>query len=160
MQVISLLWQARIVDKFERVNKGLREDAAKHFHQVRLLPARSLRIQTITNVRAIRAMSLERAFAARFAAAAQTCYAGHLKAAPYVGICFAISAAVPRITEGCLFFVGATLLATGQNSFGQILQAFSLMTFSVAFSSSMLGYIPALSKSMRAGLDLLRARAR
>lgn len=55
-----------------------------------------------------------------------------------------------------MFFVGAVLMANGTYTLQQTLEAFALITFSVAFSGALLGYIPAISKSARAALDLLR----
>ena len=86
--VISLVWQARVVDHYERINKARREDMAKHFHSA------------VANVRAIRSMALESVFAERYAASAAASYTSHVRASPYAGICYAISSAVPRITEG------------------------------------------------------------
>ena len=55
-----------------------------------------------------------------------------------------------------MFYVGAVLTAKGLYTFQQTLEAFSLITFSVAFSGALLGYVPAVSKAARAALDLLR----
>lgn len=85
-------------------------------------------------------MSLERAFLEQFDSINEICYTSHVKATPYAGACYAVSSAMPRITEGTLFFIGALLMASGRYTFDRVITTFSLIAFTVAFGGTMFGY--------------------
>lgn len=122
----------------------MRENLSKEFRQI------------VSNVPAIRSMSMESKFSEKFALDLERTYIGGRKAAPSAGLALALGGALTYIAEGLMFYVGAVLMVKGGYSFGQMVQVFTLIIFSVTFSGQIMGFLPAMAKSLRAAIDFWR----
>ncbi|GAA6016228.1 hypothetical protein JCM11491_003775 [Sporobolomyces phaffii] len=136
--------QASILNGFEASNKLKRENVSKKFHQ------------TFSNIRPIRAMSIQPVFARSFLDTAEEAYRGGVKAAPFAGLGFATGFALIYCVEGLMLYVGALLIVKGRYDFPKMLQVFSLILFAVTFAGQLMGYLPSMAKSIAASIDLLR----
>ncbi|KAL8290518.1 hypothetical protein RQP46_002776 [Phenoliferia psychrophenolica] len=142
--IITTRVQANIQTKFEGENKGLREDLSVKFHQ------------SVSNIRAIRSMSIEKVFATKFERAVQETYAGAIKAAPFSGFGFALGGSLTYFAEALMFYVGALLIISGRYTFGKMVEVFTLIMFSITFSSQIMTTLPGMAKAIRAAIDFAR----
>lgn len=107
-------------------------------------------------------MSMESKFSEKFALDLERTYIGGRKAAPSAGLALALGGALtyiaegttlfffllhqrlgtdsPLFMEGLMFYVGAVLMVKGGYSFGQMVQVFTLIIFSVTFSGQIMGF--------------------
>ncbi|GEM10173.1 pheromone transporter [Rhodotorula toruloides] len=136
--------QAAVLNKLEGVNKLRREEVSKRFHQ------------TLANVRAIRSMSVQPVFARTFESTADSAYSSGIKAAPFAGFGFASTFTLTYLSQGLMLYVGALLIVSGRYTFSKMLQVFTLIIFTITFAGSLMNYLPAMAKSLRAANDLLR----
>ncbi|GAA5914052.1 ABC transporter ATP-binding protein [Sporobolomyces salmoneus] len=142
--VIATRLQASILNKFEMSNKLKRENVSKKFHQ------------TFSNIRPIRAMSIQPVFERAFLETTEEAYRGGVKAAPFAGLGFATGFALIYCVQGLMLYVGALLIAKGRYDFAKMLRVFSLILFAVTFAGQLMGYLPSMAKSIAASIDLLR----
>ncbi|GAA5982821.1 hypothetical protein JCM11641_004636 [Rhodosporidiobolus odoratus] len=142
--IIATRLQAAVLNNYEGSNKVKRENVSKRFHQ------------TMSNIRPIRSMSIQPVFAEKFERTTASAYAGGIKAAPFLGFGAALALTMTYLAQGLMLYVGALLITKGRYTFGQMLQVFSLILFTVTFSGSLMNYLPAMAKSLRAANDLLR----
>ncbi|PLW50024.1 hypothetical protein PCASD_01277 [Puccinia coronata f. sp. avenae] len=134
----------KLSSRFEQINKILREQVANQFHL------------TISNTKAIRAMSLEPLMRERFIESAIKSRKMFIRSAPLHGISSGLNIAMTYLADGLLFYVGAVLVMKGLYTFEKLLQVFSLIIFSVTFAGQIVGSVPSFSKSVRAAMDLIR----
>ncbi|WAR58581.1 hypothetical protein PtB15_5B815 [Puccinia triticina] len=134
----------KLSSKFELLNKILREQVANQFHL------------TISNTKAIRAMSLEPLMRERFIESSIKSRKMFIRSAPLHGISSGLNIAMTYLADGLLFYVGAVLVIKGLYTFEKLLQVFSLIIFSVTFAGQIVGSVPSFSKSVRASMDLIR----
>ncbi|GAA5960635.1 hypothetical protein JCM3765_005883 [Sporobolomyces pararoseus] len=142
--VLATRAQASILNKFEATNKVKRENVSKKFHQ------------TFSNIRPIRAMSIQPVFERNFLDTTEEAYKGGVKAAPFAGLGFATGFALIYCVQGLMLYVGALLIVKGRYDFPKMLQVFSLILFAVTFAGQLMGYLPSMAKSIAASIDLLR----
>lgn len=111
--VITTRLQAGVLQQHESQNKVLREEVSKKFHQVRCSISRSSLSwrftadwplssfpQTVSNLRAIRSMSIEPVFAQKFEHSIAEAYVGGVRAAPFAGMGAATGFALTYLAEG------------------------------------------------------------
>lgn len=106
---IATRLQASILNKFEMSNKLKRENVSKKFHQVSLSAPVLKRItelifpplsKTFSNIRPIRAMSIQPVFERTFLDTTEEAYRGGVKAAPFAGLGFATGFALIYCVQG------------------------------------------------------------
>ncbi|KAM0752358.1 P-loop containing nucleoside triphosphate hydrolase protein [Meredithblackwellia eburnea MCA 4105] len=131
-------------NKLEGHNKKHRETISIKFHQ------------SISNIKAIRSMALEKVFADRFEESAETTYKGGLKAAPASACAMAIPALTLGLAQGVIYFMAAVLIVKGRSTFGRVVETYSLILFCLTAASGVLGFLPGLAKTNRACIDLYR----
>ncbi|KNZ55622.1 hypothetical protein VP01_262g4 [Puccinia sorghi] len=134
----------KLSSRFELLNKLLREQVANQFHQ------------TISNNKAIRAMSLEPLMRERFIECTIKSRKMFIRSSPLHGLSSGLNIAMTYLADGLLFYVGAVLVMKGLYTFEKLLQVFSLIIFSVTFAGQIVGSVPSYSKSVRAAMDLIR----
>ncbi|KAA1120133.1 hypothetical protein PGT21_037188 [Puccinia graminis f. sp. tritici] len=134
----------KVSSRFEQLNKILREQVANQFHL------------TISNTKAIRAMSLEPLMRERFVEYSIKSRKMFIRSSPLHGISSGLNIAMTYLADGLLFYVGAALVMKGLYTFEKLLQVFSLIIFSVTFAGQIVGTVPSFSKSVRAAMDLIR----
>lgn len=110
--IIATRFQALMLSKLESENKRLREDVSRRFHQVSAMECLSASIsplpadtnvalsQAVSNVKAIRSMSIQSVFDNDFLEAASMAYAGGVKAGPFAGMCTSTALALTYGGEG------------------------------------------------------------
>lgn len=101
--VLATRAQGGVIAKFEAKNKIMRDDISKKFHQVRhsspVLYSADCSIQVASNIRAIRAMSIETVFVEKFDESIDVAYVSGVKTAPFAGFGFGMGAALTYIAE-------------------------------------------------------------
>ncbi|GAA5945971.1 hypothetical protein JCM3775_007566 [Rhodotorula graminis] len=142
--VVIVRAQTSVLNRLEQTNKLKRENVSKRFHQ------------TISNIRPIRSMSIQSVFANTFEDSARTAMAGGVKAAPFTAAGFASVNTLTYLTEALMLYIGAILVTSGRYSFSKMLQVFSIIIFTVTFSSGLMNYLPGMAKCLRAANDLVR----
>lgn len=86
--VLSTLASTRILGKYERINKRQREECARRF------------FQTVTNIKAIRSMSLEPVFLNKFEKSVEEAYFGGRRSAFFTGFGTGIAYFVIYVAQG------------------------------------------------------------
>ncbi|KAK4705248.1 ATP-binding cassette, subfamily B (MDR/TAP), member 1, partial [Phenoliferia sp. Uapishka_3] len=142
--VIATRLQANVQSKFEGENKIMRENVSTKFHQ------------NVSNIRAIRSMAIEKVFATTFEEAVQETYVGGRKAATFSAFGYALGNSLTYIAEALMFYVGAVLCTSGKYTFSKMIEVFTLILFSITFSSQIMAYLPGMAKAIRASIDLAR----
>lgn len=102
-------------------------------------------------------MSIESVFVERFEESIDRAYVGGAQAAPFAGFGFGLGASLTYVAEGSycfrralsradslisalMFYVGAILIANGRYTFVKMIEVFTLIIFSVTFSSQIMTY--------------------
>ncbi|EPQ26776.1 uncharacterized protein PFL1_05754 [Pseudozyma flocculosa PF-1] len=139
------IWaQNRAVVRYEGRNKVKREEVGKRFYDM------------VSNVRGIRAMSLEPVFEKNFTEAVVEAQRCGMRAAAFTGLGFGLGQALTYVAEAVMFLVGVVLIVQGRYDFSRMMQVFNLIIFAVTFAAHAMDTLPNLSKSMRAAADLDR----
>ncbi|GAA95096.1 hypothetical protein E5Q_01751 [Mixia osmundae IAM 14324] len=142
--IACLSMQTTLLSRFEAENKRKREDCAKRFHV------------SVSNIRALRAMSLEAVFVDKFATSVEDCYRGDSKAVIIASLGYGIANGMTYIAEGLMFYVGAVLIVRQNYTFPQMVQIFTLIVFAVTFAAQIMSFVPQLAKACQASIDLVR----
>ncbi|PWY99973.1 P-loop containing nucleoside triphosphate hydrolase protein [Testicularia cyperi] len=142
--IVALFLQSRVMAHHEARNKLKRELVSERFYAA------------ISNVRSIRAMGLESVFSRAHATAVAEAQSCAIRSSVYAGFGHALSDALTYIAEALMFYVGAKLMVAGSYDFGRMIQVFNLIIFAVTFAAQMLTFLPGLSKSTQALVDLDR----
>ncbi|KAM6501467.1 P-loop containing nucleoside triphosphate hydrolase protein [Amanita muscaria] len=134
--------QTGLVAKCEVRNKRAREDVAQSYYEA------------ILNVRAIRSMSIEAAFKARFNKAADQALLTGVKGALVEGCTYGVASGLIYLAEAILFYVGAVLIASGTYTYLQMVEVLNLVVFSVTIGSQLMAFTQKIAKSVHAASDL------
>lgn len=140
--IVAMTLQSRLVNRYEGRNKLKREEVAKRFYDM------------VANVRGIRAMALEPAFAGHYKEAINDAQHCGIRAAAFSGFGFGLGEALTYLAEALMYYVGAVLIIKGTYDFTKMVIVFNLIIFAVTFAAQTMAYLPGLSKSMRATADL------
>ena len=138
-----MVLQEGLVGKAEVANKAKREDVAKVFYEVSRDPKKIgvvLTLQSVANVRGIRAMALDGTFRKEFMRDAVAAKATGTRTGWFVAIGLAASAALPLFAQALLNWVGAQFMIKGYISYPEMLQVYNLVLFSLTFGSAMLDF--------------------
>ncbi|SDA01401.1 BZ3500_MvSof-1268-A1-R1_Chr10-1g02629 [Microbotryum saponariae] len=130
--------------KHEARNKVLRENVARRFHL------------NVSNIKALRSMSLESVVLAKFEHTLRETYAGAMRAAPLAGMGNGVTLGLTFVAEAVMVYVGALLIANGRYDFEKMATIFSLIIFSMTYAAQIAIYMPAITKSQEAIIDLSR----
>ncbi|ETS62367.1 hypothetical protein PaG_03452 [Moesziomyces aphidis] len=136
--------QSRVISVYEARNKLKREAVSERLHAA------------LSHIRAIRAMGLESVFAQLHQGALDDAQRCGMQASVFSGFGHGLSDALTYIAEALIFFVGAKLIVSGEYDFARMMQVFNLIIFAVTFAAQMLTFLPGMSKSMKALVDLDR----
>lgn len=122
--------------------------------------------QVLSNVKAIRSMSIQPVFDGTYGRVVASTYAGGIRAAPFAGLGFASTFTLTYLSQGAggssrwqrpeegngivadsssratgiMLLVGAVLVTSGRYTFGKMLQVFSLIIFTVTFAGQLMNY--------------------
>ena len=111
-------------------------------------------MQSILNVRSIRAMSLEPVLQEQFDRATSACLATGIRGAFVEGCTYGVASALIYFAEALLFYVGAVLIARGTYTYLQMVQVLNLVVFTVTIGSQLMAFTHKIAKSVQATTDL------
>lgn len=169
---------ASVLNRLEAENKDKREAISKHLMEVSLgwhfnrgtqrleSDSFSSMRQVLSNVKAIRSMSIQPVFDGTYGRVVASTYAGGIRAAPFAGLGFASTFTLTYLSQGAgvssrcqrpeegngivadslspatgiMLLVGAVLVTSGRYTFGKMLQVFSLIIFTVTFAGQLMNY--------------------
>jgi len=136
--------QTGMAAKCELRNKRAREEVAQSYYDA------------ILNVRAIRAMSIEAAFRARFEKAADEALLTGVKGGMVEGCTYGVASGLIYFAEAVLFYVGAVLVAKGTYTYLQLVEVLNLVVFSVTIGTQLMAFTQKVAKSVQATSDFDR----
>ncbi|KAF8586910.1 P-loop containing nucleoside triphosphate hydrolase protein [Ramaria rubella] len=134
--------QTRLISKFQLRNKRAREEVSKIYYEA------------ISNVRSIRAMSLQSVFASQFDVALAKALRTGVRGAFVEGSTFGVTNAMIYLSEALLFYVGAIMVAKGTYTYLQMVQILDLLVFSVSIAAQMMVFVDKITKSAQAAHDM------
>ena len=120
--------QSILIARCELRNKRAREDVAQCYYDA------------ISNIRAIRSMSIESAFRARFEDAANVALVTGLRGAMVEGCAQGVASGLIYLAEALLFYVGAVLVANGSYTYLRMVEVLNLVVFSVTIGSQLMAF--------------------
>lgn len=133
----------KILGRLELDNKRWRESVAMEFYL------------TMNQMKAIRVLSIDGVMRERFQRSVMGSKSAFIRASPFGGIPYGLNTALAYSAEALMFYVGSQWVVEGRYSFEKMTQVFSLIIFSVTFAGQMISYVPSISRSARAFIDLL-----
>ncbi|KAL4887973.1 P-loop containing nucleoside triphosphate hydrolase protein [Aspergillus ambiguus] len=113
-------------------------------------------VETFSEIRTVRMLTLEPFFHKKYLKAAATCTAAGLRKAFYTGFLFGLVESMIMFISALIFYYGAVLVSSGQFKVRDIMTAFSMLLFSIGYASIVLSWIPQISTSRDMGSRLLR----
>ena len=151
--ILTMVVQSRLVAKCELRNKRAREAVAKDYYEVSWrccffclqcggLPAT---LQTIINIRGIRAMGFESVFRERFNESAEHALYTGVRGAFVEGCTYGVASSLIYLSEAVLFYAGAVLVAQGTYTYLQMVQVLNLVVFTVSIGSQLMAFSKLLS---------------
>jgi ATP-binding cassette subfamily B (MDR/TAP) protein 1 len=146
--VVTMVVQSRLVAKYALRNKRAREQVAKEYYDVSWpwclfclrhggLP---VNLQTIINIRGIRAMGFESVFQERFDGSADRALNTGVRGAFVEGCTYGVASSLIYLSEALLFYAGAVLVSNGTYSYLQMVQVLNLVVFSVSIGSQLMAF--------------------
>lgn len=118
--------------------------------------AMSIFTETFSNLKTVRALCLEKIFTSKHQQAAVGVFKVGVQKAIYCGILFGFSQAALLYIMALTFYYASVLLASGEFDLGQVFRVLTLLLFSIANASIILGFVPQISVSQEAASRLLR----
>ncbi|KAH0538273.1 hypothetical protein FGG08_005144 [Glutinoglossum americanum] len=116
----------------------------------------SIFAETFSNIRTVRALTLEGYFRGKYAKATNYAFKVGLKRASYSGAFFGLTDSGIQFVTALIFYYGALLAASGEFDVGDILMGFSLLIFSMSNANQVISFIPQISSSRDSAVRLLR----
>lgn len=142
--VLTMVVQSRLVAKCELRNKRAREDVAKGYYEVGMSCCVRdyllIALQTIINIRGIRAMGFESVFSERFNDSAENALRTGVRGAFVEGCTYGVASSLIYLSEALLFYAGAVLVSRGTYSYLQMVQVLNLVVFTVSIGSQLMAF--------------------
>ena len=113
-------------------------------------------VETFTDIRTVRALTLESYFHRKYTQATSSAFAVGVKRAMYSGFFFGMSDSAIMFITALIFWFGAYLAQHNEYSVKSILTVFSLLLFSTANANAVIAYIPQISSSADTASRLIR----
>lgn len=98
--------------------------------------------ETVSGIRTLRILALEKMFVRRYDAADGDLQAARLRDSIYSGVSFGITSFIPFLCQSLLLWYGMKLIADNIYSSGTILTVYSILFFSIASVSTLLQAVP------------------
>lgn len=134
---------AKISEKWEGHSNDAAEGAASIF------------TETFTNIKSVRALTLETHFIEKYLTATNKALRIGLQRAFYSGFFFGLSDSAGNFSTALIFYVGSKLVADGA-SIKDIIQVFTMLLFTIGQVSAVLEFIPQIGSSKDTAARLLR----
>ncbi|KAI9042605.1 ABC transporter ATP-binding protein [Aspergillus affinis] len=113
-------------------------------------------IEMFSEIRTVRALTLESFFHRKHLNAAAKCVTVGLRKAVYTGILFGLVEVTIIFVSALIFFYGAVLVSYEGFTVNSILTVFSMLLFSIGYAGTVFSWIPQISTSRTMGSRLLR----
>lgn len=117
--------------------------------------ASSIFTETFSNIRVVRALTLEAYFERKHRVATMDTYKVGLRRAGYSGLLFGLTDSMTLFIIAVVFYYGAVLVTKGSKSVGSILQVINLLLLGVANSSAILTMVPQINSSRTTATQML-----
>ena len=118
--------------------------------------ANSVFNETISNIRTVRALTLEGYFHEKYFRATHKAFNTGLKRSTCTGFFFGLSDSAILFVEALVFWFGARITSSNRNSIQNILTVLSMLLFSIANANAIIAFIPQISSSRSTATRLLR----
>lgn len=98
--------------------------------------------ETVSGIRTLRILGLERLFVRRFDAAAKNLRTAKVRDSFYSGASFGLNGLIPYVAQGILFWYGMKLIADQVYSPSKVLMVYTIIFFSISSISTLLAALP------------------
>ncbi|KAF2814612.1 P-loop containing nucleoside triphosphate hydrolase protein [Mytilinidion resinicola] len=112
--------------------------------------------ETLTNIRTVRALTLEKVFHRKYVDATTAALKTGLKRALYSGIFFGLSNACMLFFQAFLFWYGSTLMKSGAFNATDVIQTLTILLMSTNYVTTTIVFIPQIGAAQDAAARLLR----
>lgn len=102
-------------------------------------------MKAISNIKSVRAMSLENTFLQRLEPDLEKTFKQDCKLATVHGLGFGIGTGLSFFAQGVLYYAGAKFMTDGSYELTQVLQVLTLIVFSISFAAEMLTFSMSLN---------------
>jgi len=143
--VVAVLAQANSVvsDKWE----GISNKAAAN--------TSSIFTETFSNIRIVRALTLERYFSRKHSTSAEATFRLGMRRAAYSGFFYGLYQSISYFITALTFYYGTTLLRDGKINVTDVLRIINLLLFSMGNSILLLGDIPQIAAAKTTAIQML-----
>ncbi|KAK3951379.1 P-loop containing nucleoside triphosphate hydrolase protein [Pseudoneurospora amorphoporcata] len=107
------------------------------------------------NLKVVRALTLEKHFATKYASAINHAYQLGLKRATYVGLFFGLNQSIAYYLTALIFYYGAKILSQDRASVTDLLRVINLMLFSLGTCVNMLANVPQIAAAKATATQML-----
>ncbi|KAF6231907.1 hypothetical protein HO173_009744 [Letharia columbiana] len=118
--------------------------------------ANTVATETFSNIRTVRALTLEGHFRKKYAEAISTALKVGLKRSAYSGFFFGLSESGILFVTALIFYYGAILVSTGAHTTETILTVFTMLLFSMSQANNIIAFVPQMNSSRDTATRLLR----
>ncbi|KAK4953488.1 ATP-dependent permease, partial [Elasticomyces elasticus] len=112
--------------------------------------------ETFTNIKTVRALTLERVFEEKYNEATLNALKIGIKRSLYVGLFFGLADSADSFATAIIFYFAAMLSKQGGITIAKILETFTMLLFTMANVSAILAFIPQMSSSRDTASRILR----
>jgi ATP-binding cassette, subfamily B (MDR/TAP), member 1 len=113
-------------------------------------------LETFTNIKVVRALTLESYFKQKHAQATTKAYNIGMRRAAYTGLFFGMSDSTNSFVTALILYYGAAIAASGDWSAESVLQVITLLLFSSGNANSVIAFIPQISSSRATATQMLQ----
>lgn len=118
--------------------------------------ANAICTETFSNIRTVRALTLESYFSKKYAKAISKALKVGLKRSIYSGFFFGLSESGILFVTALIFYYGAVLASAGANTTETILTVFTMLLFSISQANNIIAFVPQINSSRDTATRLLR----
>ncbi|KAK3385407.1 P-loop containing nucleoside triphosphate hydrolase protein [Podospora didyma] len=111
--------------------------------------------ETFSNIKVVRALTLESYFTTKHQHSAATTYCLGLKRAVFVGVFCGLYQAMSFFMTALVFYYGSKLLSEGVTTVTDVLKVINLVLFSLSSSVAMLGNLPQIAAAKTTAIQML-----
>jgi ATP-binding cassette subfamily B (MDR/TAP) protein 1 len=115
----------------------------------------SIFTETFSNIRVVRAFTLESHFNHKHDKVAADTYKIGLCRAAYAGLLFGLTDSVSFFITALIFYYGAKIISSGEGSVGSIIEVMNLLLFGIANATNLLSMVPQISSSRTTATQML-----
>ncbi|RAL16015.1 ABC transporter ATP-binding protein [Aspergillus homomorphus CBS 101889] len=134
----------RTTGLWERRSSGARTSASEVF------------IETFSEIRTVRNLTLEPFFHKKHLKAASLCTTIGIRKALYTGSLFGLVDSMIIFVSALIFYYGAVLVSSSEFSVEELMSVFSMLLFGIGYASTVLSWIPQIGTSQEMANQLLR----